>query len=294
MTPRPTLILHGGAGAAISPDRAVALATALAALARDGQATLAAGGSALDAVVRAVRGLEDDPRFNAGTGSKLQADGAARLSAAVMDGHAARFGGVVNVEGLLNPVLLARALMDEDSRVLAGAGALERARQLGLAEGEVRTAERLAEWQQAVAAAGSPPLGTGTVGAVALDLHGHLAAATSTGGRGMERPGRVSDTPTVAATFAGDLAAASLTGVGEHIVEGALAARLVTLVQAGRPLHQVRDELLSAMVHRGWQAGFVALDAQGAWATAHSTPGMSWWICGPDLDQGFHPLPVPG
>jgi len=260
-------------------------------------------------VVNAVRRLEDDPLFNAGTGSKLQVDGRARLSAAAMDGEEERFGGVVNVEGLLNPVLLARALMDDDDRVLAGAGALERARQLGLPEGEVRTAERVAEWQArtggpAMSVAGAcdslagpcdPPAGpadplagrTGTVGAVARDDQGHMAAATSTGGRGLEAVGRVSDTPTVAATYANAHAAVSLTGVGEDIVDGALGARLVTLVEAGQPLERARQHLRAACRRRGWQAGFIAVDASGAWVVEHSTPAMSWWMAGPDGTAGF-------
>ena len=278
--PGPRILVHGGAGAALEPARAARVALALQAIARAGHDALQGGACALDVVVNAVRRLEDDPQFNAGTGARLQIDGEARLSASVMDGQVRRFGGVVNVRGLRNPILLARALMDDEDRVLCGAGALLRARELGLEEGEVRTPERLAEWRARVEGQ------TGTVGAVALDGEGRLAAATSTGGRGFEAVGRVSDSPTVAATYASDVAAVSMTGVGEHIVEGAMAARLVTLVEAGVGLEAARDRLLRDMRRQGWQAGLIAVDTRGAWVAAHSTPGMSWWACGPGGEQG--------
>lgn len=275
MSRKPVILIHAGAGRALDPARAERVHLHLEALALRLHADLQAGAEALDTVVNAVRSMEDHPDMNAGLGSKLQIDGRARLSAALMDGVDERFAGVVNVEGLLNPILLARALLDDDSRVLAGEGALARARELGLPEGDVRTAERLAEWE-----AGLPGL-SGTVGAVALDAEGRLAAATSTGGRGMEAVGRVSDTPTVAATYANGTAAVSLTGVGEQIVDGAIAARLVALVEAGLDLTAARDRLVAQMRRRGWMAGFIAVDRQGEAVHAFTTPAMSWWSVGP-------------
>ncbi|NOY24883.1 MAG: isoaspartyl peptidase [Oligoflexia bacterium] len=273
----PIIVIHGGAGRALPGSVSTEVAAALRGIATIVYDSLLQGGSALDAVVSAVRRLENHPRFNAGTGARLQIDGRARLSSAVMDGATERFGGVVNVEGLLNPVLLSRALLDDDDRVLAGEGALARARELRLDLGEVRTAQRISQWRTRTGLPLPPLDRTGTVGAVARDREGLLAAATSTGGRGFEAVGRVSDTPTVAATYANDSAAVSLTGVGEHIVDGALGARLVALVEAGQSLDQARDRLLAQQRRRQWQAGFIAVDAGGAWVAAHSTPGMSWW-----------------
>lgn len=286
----PCLLIHGGAGSIPEDGRARQMAASLRRIAAQGYAVLAGGGSALDAAVNAVRLLEDDPLFNAGTGSKLQIDGRARMSAAVMDGASERFAGVVNIEELANPILLSRALLDDDARVLAGPGALARARELGLPEKDVRTAERIAAWEARMKGGDPDPSQqgrTGTVGAVALDLRGDLAAATSTGGRGYEAVGRVSDTPTVAATYANSHAAVSLTGVGEHIVDGALGARLVAMVEGGLSLEQAQERLLAHMHRRRWEAGLIAVDARGDWIAGNSTPGMSWWLCGGGGEAGF-------
>lgn len=264
----PVLLVHGGAGAA-RPREEAALRESLRRVVDRVWPVLTVRG-ALAAVVEAVRLLEDDPLFNAGTGSRLQADGVARLSAAVADGAERRFSGVVNVEGLANPVLLAAALQGEVDRTLAGAGALARARALGLREADVRTDRRVREWQAGRVGT------TGTVGAVAVDRRRRVAAATSTGGRGGEQPGRVSDSCTVAGTWAGPDAAVSTTGVGEHIVDAALAARIGVAVELGMPLGEAcraAFELLEASEH---QAGFVAVHADGTWSAAYTTEDMAW------------------
>ena len=245
----------------------------------------------MEAVVAAVSALESDALFNAGTGAKLQADGRARLSASLMDGPTERFAGVINVEGLLHPIQLARHLLDDDARVLDGEGALARARELGLQEGDVRTPQSIAEWEDA---RGAGTIGRGgTVGAVALDSAGRLAAATSTGGRGMERPGRVSDSATPAGTFASPRAAVSCTGWGEQILGGGLAVRVVQSVEHGADAHTAAQGLLMHMLDRDWQAGFIALDADGTWSVAHTTPVMAWHIRAQDLDAGFLAPPPP-
>ncbi len=276
----PVLVLHGGAGRQGDTARSTRAHAAIQRILLESWPLLEAGGSALDAVVQAVVRLEDEPLFNAGTGSKLQIDGIARLSASVMDGERERFGAVVNVEGLANPVLLARALVEEDSRVLAGQGALVRARELALVEKDVRTPAAIEAWKRGLKGQ------TGTVGAVALDVQGRLAAATSTGGRGLERVGRVSDTPTIAANHASPWAAVSLTGYGEDIVDGALGPRLVAGVEAGRPLAEVEALLLERMRERGWRAGFIGVDASGSWCAGHSTAGMTWGMHGRSGVQG--------
>jgi len=266
----PALIIHGGAGTPRAREQQEAIATALDGIARHAWTLLQAGESALTTAVAAAHMLEDNPLFNAGLGSKLQSDGAARLSAALMDGDTERFSGVINVEGLLNPIDLCLALQTEQDRVLAGTGALERARVLGLAEGDVRTEASIAAWKRRTAGQ------TGTVGAVVLDTCGRIAAATSTGGRGMEGIGRVSDSATVAGNFASAVAGVSCTGIGEDIVDGALAARLVSAADAGQPLNDAAQALRTKMLSRGWRAGLIALDKHGKWTTIQTTEVMYW------------------
>ena len=223
------LLIHGGAGAARTPERRSAIREALQEIAHEAFATLQVAGSG-EAVVHATRLLEDNPLFNAGLGSKLQEDGVARLSASLCDGLRQRFSGVVNAVGLANPILLCQNLLEEGDRVLAGAGAFQRGEELGLRLADVRT--------DAASEAGKKGIEgqTGTVGAVAVDHHGQLFAASSTGGRGMERVGRVSDSCTIAGNHANPHCAATTTGVGEDIVDCALAVRLTEASRSGQHL----------------------------------------------------------
>lgn len=280
----PGLILHGGAGRPRPRAERAALKSLLAQVAEDAWSQVKAGQSAVHVAVEAARALEDMPLFNAGTGSKLQSDGAARLSAALMDGHLERFSGVVNVEGILNPILLCRQLQQERDRVLSGAGALQRARELGLREGDVRTEAALQSWREAIEGE------TGTIGAVVCDLRGHIAAATSTGGRGMEGIGRVSDSATVAGNFASPNAGVSCTGIGEDIVDGALAARAVAAVDSGLAIEDATARVRERMVTRQWAAGLIALDRQGRWSAIHTTAVMYWTAID---DQGLHQFDFP-
>jgi L-asparaginase len=262
------LVIHGGAGPLPSPQRQEALQAALQEIAEATWPMLQAGASALEAAVEAVAQLEDHPIFNAGTGGKLQRDGVARLSASLMCGHSSRFSAVINAEELRNPIRLCLPLLEQRDRVLCGAGAQALARELGFPAWDPRTEGSVAEWRRQLEGQ------TGTVGAVALDQRGRLAAATSTGGRGMERPGRVSDTGTVAANYASAEVAVSMTGVGEHIMDGGMAVRLVTLVEAGMGLEQAANALLEGMARRQWQAGFIALGRDGAIQARSSTPWL--------------------
>lgn len=266
----PALILHGGTGAARPKPYRDAIAAALAEIADQVWPAVVGGESALSCAVKTAQLLEDNPLFNAGLGSKLQEDGGARLSAALMDGSTSRFSGVINAERLLNPILLAEKLQTERDRVLSGTGATAHAEQLGLSLGDVRTPEAIAAWEDAVEGA------TGTIGAVVLDVDGRIAAATSTGGRGMERVGRVSDSATVAGNFASHAGGISCTGIGEDIVDGALAARLVCALDGGETLERATARLMQQMQDHDWKAGFIALDAAGAWSTAHTTEILYW------------------
>ncbi len=253
----PSLIIHGGAGrlegGGVSPDQYEKALDAI--YARAWERLLAAGARA--AVVEAVRLLEDDELFNAGTGSKLQRDGEARLSAALMDARENRFSGVVNIREVKNPILIAERLLGEAHRVLAGEEATAWARQQGFARHDPVTPRRLAEHRQRLEGS------SGTVGAVAVDAAGNLCAATSTGGTGFEVPGRVSDSATVAGNYAAPEAGVSCTGIGEQIVSLAVAARVVVRVRDGLSLPEAVARTIAEGNALGYHFGLIALDRDG-------------------------------
>jgi beta-aspartyl-peptidase (threonine type) len=278
------LVVHGGCGAPPAGEEGARQAACERA-AEVGWLRLREGASALDAVEAAVRALEDEPLLNAGTGAYLQADGVARLDASVMasDGRA---GAVAQVPLLPHPVSLARYLLEQDAHVmLAGPEALALAARLGHAVGVVATPPKIAYWQQhlddacrrldyaAMAAAWkheNPRLGT--VGCVALDARGRLAAATSTGGTGQCYPGRVGDTPVIGAgTYCTDRVGVSMTGVGERILVKLAAKRLADLVGGGQALDAAAGRVLEEL---GPGAGLIALDANGAIVAERNTPFM--------------------
>jgi L-asparaginase len=265
----PVLVIHGGAGSrSLSPERRRLILKSLEGVLTSVYGKLKSGGCALEAVTLAVRALEDDPLYNAGKGSKIQSDGRIRMSAALMDGNRRRFAGCVNVERVKNPIRLARVLMRQQDRVLNGTGAARFARALKLPFASPFTAEARHHFAQAKRGK------TGTVGAVALDREGRLAAATSTGGKGMEYPGRVSDTPTVAGNFANSMCAVSATGIGEEIVEFAAAATVCAYVEAGMTVDRAVSVLLARA--RGRQFGLIALDRKGQYKTSTNTPLLIW------------------
>jgi len=289
---RPAVAVHGGAGAlpAQGPAAAGMESARLegvrraAAVARD---VLRSGGSALDAVVSSVALLEDDPAFNAGTGAVLTAAGEAELDASVMDGRSLAAGAVAAVKDVKNPVLLARAVMERSGHVLLAAeGASRFAREAGLPP--YPNARLVTEFQRArfeAAPQKLPPLGGGgTVGAVARDARGHLAAATSTGGTFLKRPGRVGDTPLVGCgTYADDrLAAVSATGDGERIIRVTLARVAADLVGAGRPAPQAALEAVRLLAERvGGTAGVIVMPPRGEPGLAHNAPAMARaWVVG--------------
>jgi beta-aspartyl-peptidase (threonine type) len=282
---KPALVVHGGCGTP-PPGEEGPRQAACERAAEAGFSILAGGGTALAAVEAAVRALEDEPLLNAGIGAYLQADGVARLDASIMtdDGRA---GAVAQVPLLRHAVSLARYLLEQDAHVmLAGPEALLLATRLGLETGLVATAEKIAYWQEhldeacrsldypAMAAAWrreNPRLGT--VGAVALDGDGRLAAATSTGGTGQCYPGRVGDTPIIGAgTYCTRLVGVSLTGVGERIMVKLAAKRLADLVADGAPLTAAAERVLEEV---GPGAGLVALDALGTIVETRNTPFMA-------------------
>lgn len=273
------IVVHGGAGAVL-PERHDRLRAGVRIAAAAGHAILAAGGSALDAVVAAVRILEDDPELNAGIGSALTRDGTVETEACVMDGATQRVGAVAAVPDLANPIAVALAVLEAGEHViLAGPAALRFAAELGISPAPpgalitermlVRLADAAARKATASAdvdpgaGAEDPNRSGGTVGAVARDASGTLAAATSTGGIVYKRSGRVGDTPIPGAgTWADRSAAISATGDGEAILRVALARGVAARVSAGMAL---RDAAIASLHElraiTGGSAGLIAVDA---------------------------------
>ncbi|WP_287129420.1 isoaspartyl peptidase/L-asparaginase [Candidatus Cyanaurora vandensis] len=263
----PKLIIHGGAGLALSdPDRAQSVRIALAQVVNEVQQALSTGLSATEAVILAVTRLEDEPRYNAGTGSVLQSDGQIRMSASVMDGAKQRFSGVINISGVRNPVLLAQYLQESPDRVVSETGGQYLAREMNLPPYDPTTVRRLEEWFEQkksgiVQRAGA--LTMGTVGAVALDQQGQISAATSTGGRGFERNGRVSDSAQPAGNYANDCCGVSCTGIGEDIIDEAAAVRIVLRVTDGMNLTEALAKTIGEAKVRNRDYGVIALDHHG-------------------------------
>ncbi|MBL6453810.1 isoaspartyl peptidase/L-asparaginase [Belnapia sp. T6] len=285
-----TLLIHGGAGTIrreeMSPGREAEHRAALAEALAAGGAVLAGGGAALDAVEAAVRVLEDCPLFNAGRGATFTAAGTIEMDAAVMDGTEGRAGAVAGVQRIRNPIGAARVVMERTPHVLligAAADDFAAGEGLELAPPEYfRTEHRRAQLDaaraaQRVALDHDMPSRMGTVGAVARDSAGRLAAATSTGGMTNKRAGRVGDSPLIGAgTWADGTVAVSCTGVGEAFIRCAAAHELSALmrhrglgVEAAARL--VAEELVPA---RGGSGGLIAVDAEGRPGIAFGTAGM--------------------
>ena len=222
--------------------------------------------SALETVVFAVEQLENDPLFNAGIGSQIQSDGVIRMSASLMDGNSKKFSGVINVQQVKNPIRIAEHLLGVDDRVLGGEGANGYAAKNGFETFSTEIPERRAEYEAKRAS-----LGTGTVGCVALDGNGKLAAATSTGGKGFEIPGRISDSATVAGNYANADCAVSCTGVGEDIVSGAVASKIVTRVTDGFSIEKAFNKTFDELKEFDGFAGAIGLDKNGKifWQESH-------------------------
>lgn len=229
--------------------------------------------SALDTAVFACRLLEDDSMFNAGTGSVIQIDGAIRMSAALMDGRTKIFSGVINIEKVKNPIEIALALQSEQDRVLASAQANLYAKKHGVPEYDTSTSYRRKEFEEQKDEHKKP---LSTVGCVVLDRFGNLAAATSTGGKGWEMPGRVSDSPTVAGNFANDYCAVSCTGIGEDIVSVATASSFVTRVTDGISMELAKEKALNELKAIKGSAGFIAINNKGDIITGESEPRVLW------------------
>ena len=286
----PVLVIHGGAGVIardVTPEREKAVRAALQRALESGYAQLKAGKPALDAVTAAITILEDDPLFNAGKGAVFNHDGKNELDAAIMDGATLRAGSIANVHRVKNPILLARAVMEQSPHVMmVGDGAEQFAKSVGIelvAPGYFHTDERWRQLQSALkeerekTAAPAKAPHHGTVGAVALDTQGHLAAGTSTGGMTNKRYGRVGDSPIIGAgTYANAKCAISATGWGEYYIRANAAHDICARVEyGGKPLAQAAKEVVMDVIPKlGGDGGVIALDADGNFAMPFNTEGM--------------------
>ena len=283
-----TLMIHGGAGrferGKIATDVEVGTRAGLTAALAAGEAVLAAGGAALDAVEAAVRVLEDDPHFNAGRGAALTIEGTAELDAAIMDGRTRDAGAVARVSFTRSPVALARAVMERSRHVfLAGIGADAFSRDAGLAQVDkdwfVTPARRrnLTDLLADDSDAYDVDMKYGTVGAVARDAAGHLAAATSTGGLTAKRWGRIGDSPLIGAgTYADDRACAvSCTGSGEYFLRVGAGHEVAARVRLANAMAvDAAAEVIAEIGAMGGKGGMIVVDAQGEGGWAFNTPGM--------------------
>lgn len=287
-----SIAIHGGSGtmtrASLSGAHEAGCRAGLAAALAAGSAVLAAGGSALDAVEAAVKALEDDPLFNAGRGAVFTAEGRIELDAAIMSGETLAAGAVAGVTRTRHPVSLARAVMEQTPHVLlAREGADIFALETGLEQVDPAFFHTEARWQalqsmKAAAARGEPlfdaNLKYGTVGAVAHDDAGHVAAATSTGGLTGKRWGRIGDSPLIGAgTWADDRAGAiSATGSGEYFIRIAAAHEITARVRMrGETVQAAADAVvLHELKSMGGDGGIIFAGADGSCGWSFNTPGM--------------------
>ena len=283
------LVIHGGAGVIergrMSPAEDEAIRAALHRALDAGAAILAGGGAALDAVEAAVRVLEDDPHFNAGRGSVLAYDGHIEMDASIMDGHSRNAGAICGATATRNPIGLARKVMEHSPHVfLSREGADQFSREQGLAQeppAYFETAERRRQWQEFQdhpgAGAFDIHLKYGTVGAVALDQQGHVAAATSTGGLTGKRWGRIGDSPIIGAgTYADDRGCAvSATGAGEFFIRAGVAHEICARMRLlGESAQAAADAVIAEVGALGGDGGVIVAAPDGSTAFSFNTPGM--------------------
>ena len=283
------LIVHGGAGNIQAGRHDLCRAGCRAAVLA-GWDILNSGGAALEAAMRAVMALENNPNFNAGTGATLNANGVAELDAGLMDGATLDVGAVASVTQIKNPILLAHLVLKSPHVLLTGAGAEGFAQEQGMAlcrQEELVTPAQRERWRQGyrpddgvgVSASQANEEQHGTVGAVAIDSAGHLAAATSTGGMANKHPGRVGDSPLVGCGFYAEdsLGAVSSTGHGEYFVRLLLARRACEFLAHGMSAQGAADAAIRLLGERlGGEGGLILLDRQGQVGFAHNTLNLAY------------------
>jgi beta-aspartyl-peptidase (threonine type) len=283
-----SLAIHGGAGVVergdLTPDKEAAYRASLNAALAAGSKVLSGGGSSLDAVEAAIRVLEDDPLFNAGRGAVFTADGRNELDASIMDGSTRKAGAVAGVTRTRTPISLARAVMEKSPHVmLAREGADQFSVEQGLPQVDpsyFRTEQRwqqLLDWRKDNAKLLDPTHSRGTVGAVAIDVNGHVAAGTSTGGMTGKRWGRVGDSPVIGAgTYAADgNCAVSATGSGEYFIRASAARQICDRIAWGRQdVAAAASDTIADIGNIGGDGGVIALEGDGHIAFAMNSSGM--------------------
>ncbi len=298
-----TIAIHGGAGtidrAQMTPERDAEYRAALTAAVEAGAEVLRGGGSSLDAIQASIQVMEDDPLFNAGRGAVFTAEGTNSLDAAIMDGQTMSAGAVAGVSRTRHPIALARAVMEQSPHVmLAGEGADAFGASVGLEQVDPAFFFTQRRWDQLIQTltdrgwpiperpagvpadtASLPDLDDhrfGTVGVVAVDSQGHIAAGTSTGGTTAKRWGRIGDTPVIGAgTWAGRGCAVSATGTGEYFIRLTVARDICGLNHAAHvPIQQAADLIISEVGSIGGDGGVIALTADGSVAFSMNTSGM--------------------
>ncbi|KFN46503.1 hypothetical protein N790_08470 [Arenimonas malthae CC-JY-1] len=301
--PPTALVIHGGAGvierASLSPEDEKTVRAELDRALDAGHAVLRDGGSALDAVSAAVLVLEESPWFNAGKGAVFNAEGGHELDAAIMEGHTRRAGAVAGVRTVRNPVKLARAVMEHSPHVMLAAGGAEK-----FADGRPEIERVAPDWfdtphrrkqleeaqrRELAGHAAAPGTYFGTVGAVALDKQGRIAAATSTGGMTNKRWGRIGDAPIIGAgTWADEGCGVSGTGWGEFYIRSAAAHDICARVSyRGDALAVAAEEVINGIVPKlGGDGGAIALDRHGNIAMPFNTSGMYRGWVKPDGSRG--------
>ena len=282
------LAIHGGAGViergSLSPDQERAYRAAMSAALEAGSAVLRRGGSSLDAVEATIRVLEDNPLFNAGRGAVFTADGRNELDASIMDGSTRKAGAVAGVTRTRNPISLARTVMEKSRHVmLAREGADQFSLEQGLEQVDpsyFRTERRwqeLLDWRRDNTASLDPTHSRGTVGAIAIDTNGHLAAGTSTGGMTGKRWGRIGDSPVIGAgTYAADgNCAVSATGSGEFYIRASAARQACDRIAWQRvSAQEAADATIADIGSIGGDGGLIVMDGSGRVAFAMNTSGM--------------------
>lgn len=295
------LIVHGGAGL-IPAERQGAAAEGCLQAAQAGWRALLAGGSALDAVQTAIMTLEDNPGFNAGTGAVLTRDGRAELDAGLMDGQTLNVGAVAGVRRIKNPILLARQVLASEHALLVGEGAEQFAASAGIGlcdPSELVTQAQYARWQRGYRDGDDVNVGPdgldvgsvasenvhaddsrhGTVGAVAIDSEGRVAAGASTGGIAAKHPGRVGDTPLPGCGYIAErgIGGVSCTGHGENFIRLTLARRALDFMASGMTAQAAADAAIRALGELvGGEGGLILLDMQGRPGFARNTPTMAY------------------
>ena len=285
--PRFAIAIHGGAGtilkSSMTPEQDALYRTKLAEAVEIGYAILEKGGTSLDAVEAVVQRLEDDSLFNAGKGSVFNSDGKVELDASIMDGNTLKAGAVAGVHHVKNPIRLARTVMEKSEHVFfIGDGAEKFAQEHGLELVDESYFFTEARWQSLQKAKAKESLTEkekhGTVGAVALDQHGNLAAATSTGGMTNKKFGRIGDSPIIGAgTYAdNETCAISATGHGEYFIRAVVAHDIASLMRyKGLSLQAAAEEVvMNKLAKLGGTGGIIAIDRNANIAMPFNTDGM--------------------